>query len=131
MSENKEMQDCINDIIPKAASIARIVIHTQQAYDILDEMVRFADDRNKVMDSFYKLSRLVTKTLNDFSSDEEIKSKVKDYEDIIKNLQYWSKDLERILINCFNQSGMVKIFASLAISPDLKTFELINAIRRS
>jgi hypothetical protein len=55
----------MTDATEKAASTARIVVITEQAYDIIDEMAR---NPKKFEDSLTKLSRLVIKVINDIDS---------------------------------------------------------------
>ncbi|KUO90844.1 MAG: hypothetical protein AT710_08170 [Thermocladium sp. ECH_B] len=124
----EQENDNCEKIISKASSIARIVVHYQQAYDILDEMVRFADTPTRALDSVYKLSRLISKTLRDITTDEDIKDQLlKDQ--VLPLLPLWAEDLEKALHSCFNGkdgSKWIREFASLSISPDRIVLELVR-----
>lgn len=121
-------KDC-EKIISIASSAARVVVHYQQAYDILDEMVRFADTPSKALDSVYKLSRLVLKTFKDIEEDKQIDNKLK-YE-TLERLKNWAKDLENALYSCFNTNDgprWIKEFASLSVSPDYLVIKMLRGV---
>jgi hypothetical protein len=126
----------MTDATEKAASTARIVVITEQAYDIIDEMAR---NPKKFEDSLTKLSRLVIKVINDIDSNlskpglkDEDKSrlerarrelldwgeKVKELTTQLDNLQYDEKNKE------------IKRFAAFAISPDYLSFGVKEILNR-
>ncbi|QXJ32137.1 hypothetical protein [Saccharolobus shibatae] len=123
----QEGKNC-EKIISIASSAARVVIHYQQAYDILDEMVRFADTPSRALDSVYKLSRLVFKTFRDIQDDKRIVDKNLKGE-ALERLKNWAENLEKALYLCFNtedRARWIKEFASLSISPDYLVIKIIG-----
>ncbi len=106
-----------------AADIVRIVIHREQAYDILDELAN-NPKLETLIDALSKISRLVTKTLNDLN---DLKNKVNrdDCRSVITNvmggLQWWFKrqdELYNYLKNIKDVRIEIKRFAAYALAPD-------------
>lgn len=117
------------DPVYELASIGRIVVHVDYAYDLVDEM---ASNPEKYIDSLYKLSRLAVKIHNDLVKnknlfEEDIKNKA--YEYAVNGLQKWAIKVSEF-INYINSLGddrkkeeEIKRLALLLISPD--TYSLI------
>lgn len=122
-----------------AADIVRIVIHREQAYDILDELAN-NPKLETLVDALSKISRLVTKTLNDLN---DLKNKVNrdDCRNVITNvmngLQWWFRiqdELYNYLKNVKDMHIEIKRFAAYALAPDnnvVKIKECEESIRKS
>ncbi len=122
------------DPIADAANTARIAVHLEQAYDIIDEM---ASNPNNYRDSLYKLSRLITKVLNDLekNSDKfrnsEYRKRV--FDSVSESLKFWSRKLDQLIEYLSSKSDKefekeVRRFAALAISPDHYSLEVKKAL---
>lgn len=123
-----------SEIIYRAADTARLLVHIEMAYDVLDEM---ASNPRRYVDSLQKLSRLSAKVLNDIPKiREKIKSNQQDNE-LKEALDYlerkvssWAleeKDLIKYLEELPNdeeRAKEIKKFAALAVAPDRYTLRL-------
>ncbi|AFL66339.1 hypothetical protein [Desulfurococcus amylolyticus] len=116
------------DPVENLANIARIVVHTQYAYDVIDEM---ASNPEKYIDSLYKLSRLAVKLYDDLRKlrEEDIKSMGEEADRVMKARKYaldqlrgWNKlvedFIEHIRQNASQLRNEIRKFATLAISVD-------------
>ncbi|MGC8987902.1 hypothetical protein [Infirmifilum sp.] len=118
--------DCWN-VISEMSLAARVVVHYQQAYDVLDEMVRFAETPDKALVPLYRLCRLVTKTAKDIMDDDSLSEETKNK--ALKRLEVWSDSLEKALESCFKDKDgpkWIREFAALAVSPDHYIFEVLK-----
>lgn len=122
------------DIVEEAARVARIVVHTEIAYDIVDEL---ASSPEKYNEKIYKLSRLVTKVYNDIDNAlrRETKEREKELLQKVKGrLEYWGhlvKELMKHLesLDEKKRKDEVRRFAALAISPDRDSLEVEKILR--
>ena len=110
------------DVVSNFAEKARIVVHLETAYDIVDEL---ASSPERYIENLHKLSRLATKVYNDLLKKMETLDKGPDREEVnkaLKNLSFWVMDMEEF-INDLKRSGdkeryeKIKEFAALAVSP--------------
>ena len=131
LEEEKRHMDPIEDV----ANTIRIVVHAEQAYDILDEL---ASNPSNYSGPLYKLSRLAVKVLNDLERRRnEFKERYgeRDYNNIRDNLMYLSLKLNKLLeyLSSMNDDGRreeeVKRLAALAIAPDKYSMEVKEALR--
>jgi uncharacterized protein (DUF342 family) len=126
----------MTDATEKAASTARIVVITEQAYDIIDEMAR---NPKKFEDSLTKLSRLVIKVINDIYSNlskpglkDEDKSRL---ERARRELLDWGEKVKELTTQLDNlqddeKNKEIKRFAAFAISPDYLSFGVKEILNR-
>jgi len=126
----------MTDAKEKAASTARIVVITEQAYDIIDEMAR---NPKKFEDSLTKLSRLVIKVINDIDSNlskpglkDEDKSRL---ERARRELLDWGEKVKELTTQLDNlqddeKNKEIKRFAAFAISPDYLSFGVKEILNR-
>jgi len=126
----------MTDATEKAASTARIVVITEQAYDIIDEMAR---NPKKFEDSLTKLSRLVIKVINDIDSNlsklglkDEDKSRL---ERARRELLDWGEKVKELTTQLDNlqddeKNKEIKRFAAFAISPDYLSFGVKEILNR-
>lgn len=128
-------QETQRDPVKRAADIARIVVHAEYAYDIVDEM---ASNPDRFVDSLYKLSRLVTKVYNDLEDIRNVGEEYRDaYEWALNNLKYWPNAMNE-LAQYLNDKrkdekeyiNEVKRFAALAISPDNYSLQIRELLEK-
>ncbi len=119
-SVSQETRDYVRD----AADVVRIVIHREQAYDILDELAN-NPKLEILVDALSKISRLVTKTLNDLNKllkNDKVSKDCKDIiTDVVNRLQWWFKkqdELYNYLKNVKDMRTEIKRFAAYALAPD-------------
>jgi CRISPR-associated protein Csa5 len=120
------------DPVEKFAETARLVVHLEQAYDVIDELARSPD---KYEDSLAKLSRLAVKVLKDIddmieklkrSQDEsnkrekenleKAKRHIINFNEHLKLLFRYLKEYENIDKN--KRYKEIKRLAALMIAPD-------------
>lgn len=130
------------DPLSSFADIARIVVHTQYAYDIIDEL---ASNPEKFIESVYKLSRLAVKLLNDLEIGEKEVSNEdqrRAVEYTIRGLKDWSRLLGEFIEYLKDLMGKgekerrifldeVRRFATLAISPDRYSILVREVLEKS
>ena len=116
------------DPIVAAARVARLVVHLEMAYDVLDEM---ASNPARYEDSLYRLSRLVTKVLNDLNRALERGEGVdrERLEQARSMLEGWAIREGSLMEHLRSKRDHelekeVKRFAALAIAPDRRTMRL-------
>ncbi|AFA39175.1 hypothetical protein Pogu_1148 [Pyrobaculum oguniense TE7] len=133
------------DIIYQAADTARLLVHLEMAYDVLDEM---ASNPQRYVDSLQKLSRLAAKVLNDIPKLREALEKesrdraeaytgagvsYKELRDVLdyleRSLSNWALVEKRLItyLESLSKDDLareVKKFAALAIAPDRYTLML-------
>ncbi|WP_054856836.1 hypothetical protein [Vulcanisaeta sp. JCM 16159] len=124
-------QQASQDPIKDAADAIRIVIHREQAYDILDELSS-NPKLETLVNALSKISRLATKTLNDLKGLKDELSNDKECEDRINKiiqykLQWWSKKQDEFYNYIKNVNDVrteIKRFAAYALAPDPDVVEI-------
>ncbi|RFA93084.1 CRISPR-associated protein [Pyrobaculum aerophilum] len=118
------------DVVSRAAAVARIAVNVEMAYDVIDELARMPE---KYPELFARLSRLISKVARDV--DKIINEKRLDAESdkILKNaykrLSAWPKLLEDLFAELESKdeatrANMIRKFAALAVAPDTLTNKL-------
>ncbi len=130
-------QGKVDDVIKSASDAVRVVIHVEQAYDILDELAS-NPKLDTLADTLAKISRLVTKVINDLQDakkEDKCKGEV-DIESTIGKLQWWFKVQDELynyikgLKDEKEQRRELKRFAAYALSPDPNTIRIVNCMKR-
>jgi len=127
-----------NDVIKDAGDTIRVVIHLEQAYDVLDELA--SNPRiDTLSDTLAKLSRLTTKVIND------LKNKIremndKECRDIIESardkLQWWFRRQDELYNYVRSLQDEKKIraelkrFAAYALAPDHTSIRIAECIEQ-
>jgi CRISPR-associated protein Csa5 len=128
---SKDEEDVIEDL----ASIARIVVHVEQAYDLADELARAP---NKYEDSLAKLSRLAVKVINDIESkinelkkgsQQSDKKELLELESAKKSLSNFGNSLEKLFRYLKSLSEDMRIkeikrLAALIVAPDIRSLSI-------
>lgn len=119
------------NIIRRAAEIARVVVHTEQAFDILDEL---SSNPEMLDNALTKISRLIVKVLNDIDKElKELKGEEcrRTLENSRRDLLRWPEamkglvdELQRLRYSEESKKEFaraVKRFAAYTLSMDIRT----------
>jgi CRISPR-associated protein Csa5 len=127
-----------NDNVKDAGDTIRVVIHLEQAYDVLDELA--SNPRiDTLSDTLAKLSRLTTKVINDLKNkldkidNEECKKAINS---AVNNLQWWFKRQDELYNYIKSLQDEKKIraelkrFAAYALAPDPMSIRVAECIEQ-
>ncbi|MGC8983587.1 MAG: hypothetical protein ACP5KA_07555 [Desulfurococcaceae archaeon] len=124
------------DVVVRASDVIRIVIHIEQAYDVLDELAsnpRF----DTFVNALYKISRLVNKVRRDLSDElrrgdlsEECR---KSMEIAVRRLGRWrdiANELDTYIrsLDEREQRIALKRFAAYALAPDASVVRILECL---
>lgn len=124
------------DILSRAAEAARIVVHLEIAYDVLDEL---ASSPERYSEGFYKLSRLATKVYNDLQKATERHAYSQEVAEslrlALRRVSNWGDLMGELLkyldsLDEKRRKEEIKRFAALAISPDRDLYRLLETLRQ-
>ncbi len=124
------------DIVSRAASVARIAVSLEMAYDVVDELARMPE---RYPELFARLSRLISKVLRDvekaLESNKLDEKSQKALEAARSRLLQWSEVLKELFSELESKeeaarNNLIKKFAALAVAPDRLSNKLRKILNR-